>query len=575
MRLSKMLLRTTREIPADAEVISHQLMLRAGMIRQVAAGVYTILPLGYRVLKKVENIIREEMERADAQELLMPALNPAELWIESGRWNVYGQELIRLKDRKGRDFCLGPTHEEMITDLVRKEVRSYRDLPINLYQIQTKFRDEYRPRFGIMRGREFLMKDAYSFDVDDGGADFSYRAMYEAYTRVFKRCGLRFRSVEADSGPIGGSVSHEFMVLADSGEDEITYCQACNYASNVNRAEASNVDYPAGRQFEPIEKIHTPGMRTVEEVCAFLGVKPEKLVKTMIYLADDVPIAVLVRGDHMVNETKLTNLTAAQDLRMADAATIQKVTGGPEGFSGPVGLDGVKLMADSAIKGLTNFVTGANEKDYHLVNVNVGRDFKVLEYADVRLVYAGDPCPRCKAPLLIEKGIEVGHVFKLGTKYSEKLKATFQDPHGKEKFIVMGCYGIGVGRTAAAAIEQNHDENGIIWPLAIAPYQAYILPISMKDEKILEAAESLYSRCMKSALETIIDDRDERAGVKFKDADLLGIPYRITIGPKNLADGKVELRRRADSSVAILEIDRVVDTLKQEISALLENHQKK
>ncbi len=572
MRLSGMLLHTTREIPADAEVISHQLMLRAGMIRQVAAGIYMILPMGYRVLKKVENIIREEMDRAGAQEMLMPALNPAELWIESGRWNVYGKELIRLKDRRGRDFCLGPTHEEMITDLIRKEIRSYRSLPLNLYQIQTKFRDEYRPRFGIMRGREFLMKDAYSFDTDDEGADASYKSMYEAYTLIFKRCGLRFRAVEADSGSIGGSVSNEFMVLAESGEDEIVHCVACSYASNVIKAETLEVDYPAGEQSRPMEKVHTPEMKTVDEVCRFLKVTSKELVKTMIYLADDTPLAVLVRGDHMVNETKLLNFYGAQELKMADSAAIQKITGGPEGFSGPVGLEGIKIIADLAVKGLTNFVTGANENDYHLLNVNISRDFEVHDFQDLRLLEADDPCPRCGSTLTIEKGIEVGHVFKLGTKYSQALKATFQDAQGEEKLIIMGCYGIGVGRSMAAAIEQNHDEDGIIWPMPIAPYHVYILPVSMKDEEVLSAAENIYSACIEAGLEAIIDDRDERAGVKFKDADLLGIPFRLTVGSKSLAQNKVELRSRSDGSVTLVEIEQAPKVLEREIDTALKSY---
>jgi prolyl-tRNA synthetase len=567
-----MLVHTTREAPADAEVISHQLMLRAGMIKQVAAGIYTILPLGFRVLKKVEDIVRQEMDRAGAQELLMPALNPAELWMESGRWNVYGKELIRLKDRRGRDFCLGPTHEELITDLVRREIRSYRDLPLNLYQIQTKFRDEHRPRFGIMRGREFLMKDAYSFDTDEEGAQASYDAMYEAYKRIFERCGLRFRAVEADSGPIGGSFSHEFMVLADAGEDEIAHCQACGYASNIDKAEAVGEDYPADLQLKPLKKVLTPDMKTVEEVCDFLGLSPQNLVKTMLYMADDSPLAVLVRGDHSVNETKLTNLTAAQELRMADGAAIQRITGGPEGFSGPVGLENIRIIADLAIKGMRNFVTGANEKDHHLINVNMGRDFKIESFHDLRPVQAGDPCPKCGAPLTIEKGIEVGHVFKLGTKYSEALKATFQDHQGREKFVIMGCYGIGVGRTMAASIEQNNDPDGIIWPVPIAPYHVYILPVSMKDEKVTETAENIYSACIERGLEALIDDREERAGGKFKDADLLGIPYRVTVGPKNLAQGKVELNRRADGSTDLVETEGIVDALRQEITAALESY---
>lgn len=573
MRLSRMLLHTIREVPADAEVVSHQLMLRAGMIRQVAAGIYIILPLGHRVLKKVERIIRQEMDRAGAQELLMPVLNPAELWMESGRWDVYGKELIRLQDRKGRDFCLGPTHEELITDLVRKEVSSYRDLPLNLYQIQTKFRDEFRPRFGIMRGREFLMKDAYSFDADEEGCETSYRAMYDAYTRIFKRCGLRFRAVEADSGAIGGSFSHEFMVLADAGEDQIAHCVACGYASNADKAEASYLEYEADSQPRPLEKIETPDMKTVADVCSFLNVPPQKLIKTMIYMADAAPIAVLVRGDHMVNETKLINFTNSDQLNMADAAAIKQITGGPEGFSGPVELEGIKIVADLAIKGMVNFVTGANRKDEHLINVNMGRDFEIDGFHDLRLVQAGDPCPKCKTSLTIERGIEVGHVFKLGTKYSKVLNATFHDVQGKEKLIIMGCYGIGVGRTAAAAIEQNHDQEGIIWPMPIAPYHVYILPISMRDNRVVAAAEEIYSHCLEKGIEVLLDDRDERAGVKFKDADLLGIPYRLTIGAKSLEKNMVELRSRTNGEMNLIEIDKICEFLSQEISTALEGEE--
>lgn len=544
MKRSQILLPTSRDAPAEAEIISHQLMLRAGLIRRVAAGIYSYLPLGYRATRKVEQIIRDEMNRAGGQEVLLPVLHPAELWQESGRWPVMGKELMRLKDRHERDFCLGPTHEEVITDLVRREIRSYRQLPLNLYQIQTKFRDEIRPRFGLMRGREFIMKDAYSFDRDDAGQDLSYRRMYDAYCAIFTRCGLRYTAVEAESGAIGGSYSQEFMVLADTGEDAIAICDACGYAANVERAEiAANPPSQATGTPRPCEKVYTPGKTTVEAVATFLGVPREALVKTLLYQVDERVVGVLVRGDRQVNEAKLSKHLKAGALRLADQSTVERLTGGPEGFSGPLRLVGVELLADHEIRGMGDFVVGANAPDAHYVNVNWPRDFTVDRFIDARMVSAGDPCVRCGAPLRILRGIEVGHVFKLGTQYSLAMGATYLDADGKEHPVVMGCYGIGVGRTVAAAIEQNHDRDGIIWPLPIAPMHVMVLPVNVTDSRSWEAAQSIHTALESAGVEVILDDRDERPGVKFKDADLIGLPLRITIG-KALGEGQVELTAR-------------------------------
>ena len=567
MKRSRLFLPTVRDVPAEAEVISHQLMLRAGLIRRTAAGVYSYLPLGQRVMQKVSQIIREEMNRAGAQEVLLPALQPAELWQESGRWPVYGKELMRLQDRHGRDFCLGPTHEEVITDLVRRDVRSYRQLPLNLYQIQTKFRDEIRPRFGLMRGREFIMKDAYSFDGDDAGADESYRRMYEAYCAIFSRCGLQFSPVEAESGAIGGSYSQEFMVLADTGEDAIAVCDACRYAANVERAEIG-ADLTSQPQAvgQPLERVPTPGKTTVEEVAAYLGVPSQVVVKTLLYEADGRVIGVLVRGDRHVNEAKLAKRLEAREVRLADRATIERVTGGPEGFSGPVGLSGVPIVADHEVASLAHMVVGANAPDAHYVNARSGRDFHVDRYLDVRMVNAADPCARCGKPLQIVRGIEVGHVFKLGTKYSEALGATYLDAEGQERLLVMGCYGIGVGRTAAAAIEQNHDADGIIWPLPIAPLHVTIVPVNAGDSRSWETAQSLHDELEASGVEVLLDDRDERPGVKFKDADLIGLPLRLTIG-RALAAGEVELTARRSRQTTKVRVQEVVTRVRQIVSA--------
>ncbi len=560
MRLSQYFLPTLREDPAEAEVISHKLMLRAGLIRKVASGIYTYLPLGLRALRKVENIVREEMDRIGAQEVLLPLVQPAELWQETGRWEKYGKELLRFKDRKEHDFCLGPTHEEVITDLVRGEVRSYRDLPLILYQIAPKFRDEIRPRFGVMRAREFIMKDAYSFDADEAGLFQTYQRVYEAYERIFSRCGLKFKAVLADTGAIGGSESHEFMVLAETGEDRLAICSACGYAANVELAEVKAVySYPEETE-RPLEKVSTPGVRSVEEVSSFLGVSPSRLVKTLLYLADGEPVAVLVRGDYELNEIKLAKVLGAQGLKMADAETVKRLTGAPVGFAGPVGLSVKRILADFSVRGLKNFVTGANQADVHYINVNYGRDFPEPGFYDLRTAEEGDPCPRCGRPLSLTRGIEVGHVFKLGTQYSATMGATFSDREGKERPFVMGCYGIGISRTVAAAIEQNHDSAGIIFPEEIAPFKALLLTLG-KEPALMEASEKIYQTLTQAGVETLWDDRDERPGVKFKDADLIGLPYQLIVGKKFLETGQVEVKRRASGERQVLAPSEVVSYL--------------
>ncbi len=557
MRTSQTLLPTLREDPGEAETVSHRLMLRAGMIRKVAAGIYTYLPLGLRVIRKIERIIREEMDRAGAQELLMPIASPAELWRETGRWDFYGKELLRFKDRHERDFCLGPTHEEVITDLIRREVRSYRQLPLNCYQIQTKFRDEIRPRFGLMRGREFIMKDAYSFDKDEEGARLSYQKMYDAYVRIFTRCGLSFRPVEADTGLIGGTSSHEFMVLAETGEETIVYTEQGTYAANVERAEVLPPKETSTEVPRPLRKVPTPGARTVEEVTAILKTTPQRLVKTLLYTTSKEPVAVLVRGDRTVNEIKVKKLLGVTDLQLAGQETVMTLTGAPIGFTGPIGLKRVRLVADHEVKALRNFVVGGNEADTHYVDANWDRDCTIEEYADLRNACAGDPSPRGDGALRVARGIEVGHVFMLGTKYSKAMSATFLDANGKERTAVMGCYGIGVGRTAAAAIEQNHDAKGIIWPVPVAPFHIHLLPLS-QSAHVSEIALSLYNSLIQSGIEVLWDDRDDRAGVKFNDADLIGAPYQLIIGDKGLAQGTVEFKLRKDGAVTRLAPDQAL-----------------
>lgn len=564
MRVSEMLLPTLREVPAEAEVVSHILMLRAGMIRKAASGVYTYMPLGYRVIKKVIQITREEMDKKGGQELMLPIIQPAELWMESGRWHVYGDELFRLKDRHDREFALGPTHEEIITDLVRGEVKSYKQLPLLLYQIQNKYRDERRPRFGLMRGREFIMKDLYSFDKDRAGLDESYRKMYEAYSRVFTRCGLKFRPVEADPGAIGGSGgTHEFMVIADSGEAAIVYCDTCNYAANVEKAEAVSDNNISGEDILNMQEVSTPGAKTIDEVSALLGVTPDKLIKTIIYNSDDEIVIALVRGDREINEIKLQNLLGCLNLTMADESTVRSVTEAEVGFAGPVGVKNIRIVADNEIVNMKNAVAGANKTDTHIINVNPGRDFEPDMVADIRMVKAGEPCPRCQGKLLEARGIEVGQVFKLGTKYSKALGAKFLDENGKEQLMVMGCYGIGISRTVAAAIEQNHDENGIIWPMPIAPYHAIVIPVSTKDEAQVAIAEKMYNELNNLGVETVIDDRNERPGVKFKDADLIGYPLRIVVGSKASEEGVVEVRHRRTGNVETISVEKAASVIKK------------
>lgn len=537
-----MFLHTLKETPSDAEVVSHKLMLRSGMIRKVAAGIYSLLPLGLRSIRKVEAIVREEMNRAGAEEVMMPMVLPAELWKESGRWDFYGKELLRVKDRHEREFCLGPTHEEAVTDIVRGYVRSYRRLPVNLYQIQTKFRDEIRPRFGLMRGREFIMKDAYSFHATEECAEREYKNMFDAYTRIFERCGLEFRAVEAETGQIGGSFSHEFMVLAETGEDAIASCVSCSYAANIEKAEIRQEPENVASIEKPMERVSTPGRKSVEEVSGFLKIPPTVLIKTLIYSTEKGAIAALVRGDAEINEAKLRRVSGVETLNLADEKTVKEATGAPSGFAGPVGLS-IPIYADYGVRNISSGVTGANRADAHIMNVSPKRDFKAI-YADLRVVSAGDGCPRCKAAFEIKRGIEVGHIFKLGTKYSESMKALFLDDKGVEKPIIMGCYGIGIGRTAAASIEQNHDEAGIIWPPPLAPFDCIIVPVNVNDLETSKASEALYSELSSEGLSVLYDDRDERAGVKFKDADLLGIPVRLTVSAKTLTQGSFEIKRR-------------------------------
>jgi prolyl-tRNA synthetase len=514
------------------------------LISKVAAGIYNYLPLGWRSLSKLQVIIREEMERAGSAELVMPAIQPSELWQESGRWYEYGPELLRMNDRHERDFCFGPTHEEVITDMVRRSVTSYRQLPVNLFQIQTKFRDEIRPRFGLMRGREFIMKDAYTFHADAEDLDTAYRAMEQAYCRVFERCGLGYTQVEADTGNIGGSESHEFMVLADTGEDAILSCPACHYGANVEKAEAGAVEPAPGWPLERPEKpqtVETPDMRTVEEVAEFLGISPAHLIKTLIFETDEEYVAVLIRGDLEVNEVKLKNELGCSHLQLASEVKIEEVTGGPQGFSGPVGLEGLRMVSDPSVMDLEVAATGANAADTHLVGVVPGRDFEPSSVAGLRLATAGDPCPACGKELIEKRGIEVGHIFKLGTKYSDTMDCRFQDADGNDQAMIMGCYGLGVGRTVAAAVEQNHDDKGIIWPLPLAPYEVVLVVLNADKPEVVEAAEGLYKELTEAGIDVLFDDRPERPGVKFNDMDLIGFPVRVVLGKRGLEAAEVEL----------------------------------
>jgi len=558
MKQSTLLIPTLREAPADAEVVSHKLMLRAGMIRKLAAGIYSFLPLGLRVLQKIEKIIREEMGRDGAQEVLLPVVMPAELWQETGRWDFYGKELLRFKDRGDRDFCLGPTHEEAITDLVRKNVNSYRQLPLNLFQIQTKFRDEIRPRFGLMRGREFIMKDGYSFDVDEAAAKQTYQAMFQAYLRIFKRCGLDFRPVEAMTGAIGGSQSHEFQVLAKSGEDPVLTCPACQYAANVEKAALRSVAPPAKTKSGSHQKVDTPGVQSVEEVSAFLKVSPQKIAKVVLFETDQGPIAALLRGDRELVEAKLQFASGVSRLEKAAATTIEGELKSAVGFTGPVGLS-IPIYADQELAAMQDFVVGANQRDAHLSGVNLG-DFTVKGFYDLRRALAGDPCPRCESGHYEEhRGIEVGQVFYLGTKYSKSMRAVYLDEKGQEQLMVMGCYGIGVSRTSAAAVEQNHDDNGMIWPYPIAPFQFHLLSLNPSDEQVLRTSREIYQALSGRGIEVLWDEREESPGVKFKDSDLIGIPFRIVVGAKGLKDGLIEVKERKSGQVEKIPVDKAVD----------------
>lgn len=569
MRQSSLFLPTLREVPSEAEIVSHQLMARAGIIRQLVSGVYSYLPLGHRVLRKVMEIVREEMDAAGGQEISMPAIQPSELWRETGRWEAYGPELMRLKDRHDREFVLGPTHEEVVTSLARDGIRSYRRLPVNLYQIQTKYRDEVRPRFGVIRSREFIMKDAYSFDIDREGLDRSYDSMYQAYSNIFSRVGLNFRAVEADAGAIGGKGTHEFMALSDIGEDTIAYCNQCNYAANIEKAEVVYQGQASSLQPLEMERVHTPGVKTIEQLSEFLSIAPDQTIKSLLFKVDGQFVLALVRGDHELNDIKLKNMFDANVVDMASEQEVEETLGVPVGFVGPVEVQNKNLtiVADVAIKDMVNGVTGAGEKDYHIINVTPGKDFEVERYGDLRNIEEGDSCPQCGGSIQFARGIEVGHVFKLGTRYSEKMKATFLDEQGKEKPMIMGCYGIGISRTVAAVVEQNNDENGIIWPVAIAPFQVHIIAVNVKNEDQLKLAESLYEQCVKAGIEVLLDDRSERAGVKFKDADLIGIPLRITVGAK-APEGIVECKIRKDGQTLEISQDGVLSYIKETLPSL-------
>lgn len=571
LKQSKMLIPTLREVPADAEIASHKLLLRAGMARQLASGIYTYLPLALRTLHKIQAIVREEMNRAGAQELLMPAMQPAELWHQTGRWDVYGPELVRLQDRHDRSFALGPTHEEVITSLVRDEINSYKKLPINLYQIQTKFRDEVRPRFGLIRCREFIMKDAYSFDTTQEGLDINFQAMYDAYTRIFTRVGLNFRAVEADAGAIGGRGTYEFMALCEIGEDTIAYSEEGDYAANLEKAEV--VYKPSAKPQGEVpaqKKIHTPGVKTIEQLTKALNVEAKQIIKSLIYRVDEKLVVVLVRGDHELNEVKLKNLYDATHVGMAQEADLRALTGAPAGFVGPVGLDieKVEIIADNYVQDVHDGIVGANEADYHLAHVVIGRDFKVQRFADLRNITEGDECPRTGGAIKFARGVEVGHVFKLGTKYSQAIGATFLDENGRSQPMIMGCYGIGVSRTIAAAIEQNNDENGIIWPVAIAPFHVHVIPVNVKVDEQRLTSEHITEQLERAGVEVLFDDRPERAGVKFKDADLIGLPLRITVSDKAAQEGTVEVRVRKTGETHHVKVDDLVPAVKSLLASI-------
>lgn len=564
MKMSNMLMLTLREVPAEAEIESHKLMLRAGLMRKMASGIYNYMPMGLKVLKNIEDIIREEMNNAGAQEFLASAMIPAELWQESGRWDAYGAEMFRVKDRNDRDFCLGPTHEEVFTDIARNEIKSYKQLPVNLYQIQTKYRDERRPRFGVMRSREFVMKDAYSFDKDQAGLDLVYNKMHDAYVEIFNRCGLDAKCVEADSGAIGGSNSAEFMVKSEVGEDDVVFCTHCDYAANIEKAVASP-EASEEEELKEVVKVETPNVRTIEELEKFFNITSKKFAKTLLFNVDGKIVGVMVRGDREANEVKIINsIPGANDIEMATAEEVFAATGAKVGFAGPINIKVDKLFIDEEITKMYNFVVGANETGYHLSNINFGRDFNGI-VGDFRNVTEGEKCPVCSEKIVISRGTEVGHIFKLGTKYSESMGADFIDENGKKKPFIMGCYGIGVTRTMASVIEQNNDENGIIWPMSVAPYHVSVIPVNIKDQGQMEIADKLYKELLDLGIEVLLDDRNERAGVKFKDSEIIGIPIRVTVG-KKIVDGQVEFKLRNNGENEVIDIDDVISRVKQEVT---------
>lgn len=559
MKMQNALIPTLRDIPAEAVISSHQLLLKAGFINKTAAGMYNYLPLGKRVLSKIEKIVRDEMDRFGGQEILMPIIQPAELWEESGRWDAYGEEMWRVTDRHNREFCLGPTHEEMITDLVRQMIGSYKSLPVRLYQIQNKYRDERRPRFGLMRGREFIMKDLYSFDLTEEGLDQCYQDMYDAYNNIFKACGLNFRAVLADSGQIGGGYTHEFMALAENGEATVAYCSCCDYAANNEIAECVNLEINGDEEQLSIDKISTPNIKTIEELTGFLNIKADQCIKTLLFKADDNLVAVLTLGTHQVNELKLKKIHPCNHLELATDEEVFKKIGVHIGSLGPVNIpDDVLIYADHGLKNRRNLVAGANEDDSHIKHVNLDRDTNIKGYFDLRLSEEGELCPKCQNPLHFARGIEVGQIFKLGTKYSEAMNATVLDENGKNRVLLMGCYGIGVSRTLAAIVEQCHDEKGIIWPKNVSPYQVHLILVNGKDEDQSKIAEAIYDELLKANIEVLYDNRKERVGVKFNDADLIGIPLRLTIGKKSISDGVIEWKERMSNETLLVEINEIV-----------------
>ena len=564
MKMSKLFVQTLREFPSDAEVVSHKMLARAGYIKKLAPGLYSFMPLMWRVLKKIETIVREEMDRAGAQELLTPFVQPKELWEESGRWEAYGKELMRVIDRHDKEMCLAPTAEEVITAIAREGLKSYKNLPCNLYQIQDKFRDEVRPRYGLLRGREFIMKDAYSFDMDEEGLEKEYQNMAQAYKRIFERCGLETKMVQSDSGAIGGSVSHEFMVITDTdaGENDVFYCEECDYSANSNHAISKLPPVQTDGGYAKAEIVDTPNTTSIEELCKFLNIPATVILKTLVYIADKKPVLALIRADKTVEETKLMNAVGAIDIRIATAPEIeelmiQKGFNAAKGFIGPKGMNDITIVADETVKDLKNFVVGINEADKHLVGANLGVDVKIDKFTDIRLVEAGEICPQCGKKLKVTQGIEVGNIFKLGTKYSKPMNAVYTDVDGKTKPFVMGCYGIGITRTAAAAIERHHDDFGIKWPMAIAPYHVIVVPVNVKDELQTSTAQKIYDELLEKGVEVVLDDRDERAGVKFKDADLIGFPYRINVG-KTIQEGNVEVKNRATGEMEVMTPDKAV-----------------